>query len=290
MSDSPDAPRWDLLPHDPVGFFDLAEGFDRRDLKRAYNRLLRVYKPEKFPAEFQRIRAAFEELDEDLRYHGGATRTRTPVPQDWKTDTATPTTSRPQAEPKPKRPRLVDRLTSESPADLFAEVKQRPNKTPFEYYALALLSDVVEKSPTGFAKWLIEGIATHRQDGALKQLLHDYFRGPTSGKALLKLLPLVAQAVRTDDFYPLTEPAWQVVLDECPFEDFAQTFDRCEAELRDSHIIGRMAFLIQMLKTAMWRDPVVRWLVGAAVSVCRREFREHTALAGMGRRSLGPCA
>ncbi len=86
MAEPPDEPRWDLLPHDPVRFFALADGFNRNDLKRAYNRLLRRFKPEKAPEEFQRIRAAFEELDENLRYHGGTTGSRTPVPQDWKID------------------------------------------------------------------------------------------------------------------------------------------------------------------------------------------------------------
>ncbi|QDU58034.1 hypothetical protein [Aeoliella mucimassa] len=74
---------------------------------------------------------------------------------------------------------------------------------------------------------------------------------------MLKLLPLAAKAIRTDEFYPITEPAWQVVMQECDFYEFSSTFDRCEAELRDSHIVGRMAFLIHMLKSAMWRDTEV---------------------------------
>ncbi|QDU58033.1 J domain-containing protein [Aeoliella mucimassa] len=152
MAAPPDAPQWDLLPHDPIGFFELEEGFGRKDLKRAYNRLLRVYKPEKFPQEFQKIRSAYEELDEQLRYHGGATkRQRSAVPQDWQTD-AEPATNRESAagsgqtvgQPAPKTKRLVDRVADESPAKLFAELKERADKSPYEYYALALLSDLVE--------------------------------------------------------------------------------------------------------------------------------------------------
>lgn len=249
MADSPEhEASWDLLPHNAVGFFQLDDGFDRKDLKRAYNRLLRKYKPEKHPAEFQNIRAAFEQLDEDLRYHGSAATSRIPVPQDWKTEQ--PTEAKPQAAER----RLVDRLQSESPAVLFEELKQRPEKSPYDFYALALLSDVVEKSAIGFGRWIIEGISAHHQEGALKQLLHEYLRGPQTGHALLKLLPAVARAIRTDEFYPITEAAWRVVLSECSFDDFARTFDLCESELRDSHIVGRMAFLIHILKTAMWRD------------------------------------
>lgn len=64
----PDQPEWHRLPRDPVGFFGLTEGFDRKDLKRAYNTLLRRFKPDKYPQEFQKLRAAFEQLDGELRY------------------------------------------------------------------------------------------------------------------------------------------------------------------------------------------------------------------------------
>jgi len=258
MADSPDQPSWDLLPNDPVGFFSLGESFDRKDLKRAYNRLLRRFKPEKHPAEFQRIRAAYEELDEDLRYHGGQTRQRVPVPKDWKTEEFGESTDPAEGAEKPPAASLVDRLKTESPAAIFAELKVKPDKTPYDFYTLALLSDVVEKTATGFGGWLIKGVAAHPSEGALKQLLHEYFRSPTAGnqagRVLLKLLPALAKAERTDSFYPLTEPAWQVVLRECSFEEFSAAFEQCEAELRDSHIVGRMAFLIQILKSAMWRD------------------------------------
>ncbi len=61
-----DEPRWDLLPRHPRRFFDLAEDFDRRDLKRAYRDLVKRYKPDKAPDEFQKIRAAYEHLTDRL--------------------------------------------------------------------------------------------------------------------------------------------------------------------------------------------------------------------------------
>ncbi|MCC6508815.1 MAG: J domain-containing protein [Pirellulaceae bacterium] len=67
MSDD-SQPPWHRLPEDPVGFFGLPEEFDRKELKRAYNTLLRRFKPDQFPQEFQKLRAAFEQLDGQLRY------------------------------------------------------------------------------------------------------------------------------------------------------------------------------------------------------------------------------
>src|SRR5436190_22187293 len=68
MTEPANDPDWSLLPHDPVRFFGLPDGFDRRELKRRYNQLIRRFKPEKHPQEFQRIRAAYEQLDSGIRY------------------------------------------------------------------------------------------------------------------------------------------------------------------------------------------------------------------------------
>jgi hypothetical protein len=65
------APDWSLLPDEPVAFFGLDDDFDRVALKRKYNALLREFKPEKFPAEFQKLRAAYESLESSLRYGQG---------------------------------------------------------------------------------------------------------------------------------------------------------------------------------------------------------------------------
>lgn len=67
MSDL-EQPQWNLLPQRPREFFGLEIGFDRTDLKRAYNKWLRRFKPDKSPTEFQRIRAAYEYLESGLRY------------------------------------------------------------------------------------------------------------------------------------------------------------------------------------------------------------------------------
>ncbi|MCA9059932.1 MAG: hypothetical protein KDA85_15600, partial [Planctomycetaceae bacterium] len=64
---------WSLLTHSPIQFFGLQDGFDNRDLKRAYNCLIRRFKPERFPDEFQRIRAAYDRLDNQFRYGKSST-------------------------------------------------------------------------------------------------------------------------------------------------------------------------------------------------------------------------
>lgn len=56
----PDDPaRW---PDDPYELLGVAPGVSPRDLKRAYTQLIRIYKPERAPEEFRRVRAAYEHV------------------------------------------------------------------------------------------------------------------------------------------------------------------------------------------------------------------------------------
>lgn len=67
MDALPNDPDWSALPDDPQQFFELPDEFGRVDLRRKYSALIRRFKPEKHPHEFQRIRSAFEELDQQLK-------------------------------------------------------------------------------------------------------------------------------------------------------------------------------------------------------------------------------
>lgn len=62
MSDRPlpeDLAHW---PEDSNELLGVSFGVTPRDLRRAYNRLIRIYKPEQFPEQFRRIREAYESL------------------------------------------------------------------------------------------------------------------------------------------------------------------------------------------------------------------------------------
>jgi hypothetical protein len=54
-----DLSRW---PGSPWELLGVAHGVNQRDLRRAYARLARTYKPEQFPEHFRRIREAYEAL------------------------------------------------------------------------------------------------------------------------------------------------------------------------------------------------------------------------------------
>ncbi len=60
-----DVNRW---PGDPAAVLGVAADVSRRDLKRAYSRLIRRFKPEHAPEQFRRLREAFEQLDQQLEW------------------------------------------------------------------------------------------------------------------------------------------------------------------------------------------------------------------------------
>lgn len=54
-----DVRRW---PDDPEELLGVSDEVDRKTLRRAYSRLIRRYKPDHFPEQFQRIRSAYESM------------------------------------------------------------------------------------------------------------------------------------------------------------------------------------------------------------------------------------
>ncbi|MDB2685671.1 J domain-containing protein [Mariniblastus sp.] len=66
MKDLPeDSSRW---PEDPFELLNLQRSDDARTAKRAYFKLIRKYKPDRSPVEFQKIRAAYESVESWLSW------------------------------------------------------------------------------------------------------------------------------------------------------------------------------------------------------------------------------
>jgi curved DNA-binding protein CbpA len=60
--DLPPGPEPDLESNDPYAVLGLERGATRREVKRAYFRLVREYPPETEPEAFKRLRGAYEKL------------------------------------------------------------------------------------------------------------------------------------------------------------------------------------------------------------------------------------
>ncbi|QEG43831.1 J domain-containing protein [Roseimaritima ulvae] len=274
-----DEPPWDRLPHDPRGFFDLQADDDVRSLKRAYNRLLRRFKPEKFPTEFQRIREAYEQLSEQLRYGtpDAANRSITvdtqnhePTKSVTSTDTSATDTSANDVEYLDALlaaldPQLGDQQQGEpqsgesaSVLELRKQLLLREHCSPREYLALALLSDLLpaaasaEPDPRSFSDWLLEGLRKHPDEAGLSELLKEYLSGDLAAEPRSQLLIQTAEVLSPSRFYLLTERVWDRLLQQVPFEQFKETLRKCQAA-QGPTTTGRLVFYVHLLRAAIWK-------------------------------------
>ena len=261
-------PRWELLPHDPVGFFELAGSFDRKTLKQRYTDLVRRFKPEKHPSEFQRIRAAFEALDARLRYGQQERTDQAAFRYHWSTDESTtnpPEVRASLADARPSREQpvhrepnqalsLVRRLESEEPSQLYEELERRESKSAYDYYALAVLADLGQpQERPGFLQWILEGLTALPQEPALSALLYEMLRQNDFGDENPKVLLAISRLFPSDQFYYFTESLWRRLIRSDSAERFAATLDQCEANLRDHRIGAKVTFYVRILRTALWR-------------------------------------
>lgn len=277
----PIEPQWDLLPDFPEEFFELAGEYDLRDLKRKYNSLIRQFKPEKFPEEFQKIRAAYECLNDALRYQEPPrSRTvKTDLQFDWDFNDApgtdqgsgkssvdpllqpdvppadnlhqTDTSEGFAAQSKPLS--LHERVNGDSLPKLYADLQEKELKTPYDYYALAVFSDILEDREHSFPDWLLEGLKVHQEEPALFALLRQYFATEPPHGGTAKLLEATSQIVRSDRFYYLTERAWDELLKNTDFDIFRLHLLSCESNLLDHEVDHILVFYLHILKAAIWK-------------------------------------
>lgn len=60
-----DSSHW---PHDPYALLGVEQNIGARDLRRAYTRLIKLYKPEHAPEEFRKLREAYETISQHLQW------------------------------------------------------------------------------------------------------------------------------------------------------------------------------------------------------------------------------
>ncbi|MCA9101900.1 MAG: J domain-containing protein [Planctomycetales bacterium] len=253
--------EWTRLPHDPCGFFGLEADFDRRQLKRAYGKLIRQYKPDTHPAEFQQIRLAYEHLESRQRY-GHREQMAALERSAWDAVVAQahveanragrPASSR-MPQPAAASPSLSQRAIDDAEAT-FAELERKSTKSPQEFFVMAMLADVCDRQDRArFLKCLLAGMHDHPHDPGLCELLREYLRADVNSDQAPAVLVATAAAVRGDGFYELTEPLWERLLREKPFEHFRATLLKCEKRLRLVDERPRVVFYLRVLRALLWK-------------------------------------
>ncbi len=156
-----DLSRW---PGNPYTLLGVPPGVNERDLRRAYTRLIRTYKPEHFPEHFRRIREAYE-----------SARNYAPFYTAFEAPANSPAESRPDERPAPPTPEadIPSAPTVERPA---------PQPPPRSF----------EEELDEAWNWAIDGDET-RAYARLLDLLDRYPRRPETCLRLYSLLTVAPE-------------------------------------------------------------------------------------------------
>ncbi len=238
------SPDWNLLVSDPLGFFELPENFDRKQLKRAYGRWIKRYKPESHPAEFQRIREAYELLERGQRY-GSVQQRQSNLEDAWQSRAVVDTTLA----------KCSIQSAIERPKATYAELSKATTRTAQDYFVLATLSDVVDSQPKAYEKWLLTGLKQYPDDPGLLRLIAEHLSAFAEPDDAPSLLLAVAKILASGDFFRTTEQAWFRLAGEWSFAKFAKVLEACEKQLRGDNIHSRIMFNIQVLRRVIGKAP-----------------------------------
>ncbi|MBL4843970.1 MAG: J domain-containing protein [Planctomycetes bacterium] len=260
-------PDFELLPGDPLAFFDLEEDFGPRDLKRRYTRLIKRFKPHRDPIAFQKIRAAYEDLlAQGERPSRRVVRAEASVESGDEADErsllgldgALPTDSEPAA-PAPHRAQaLLDRIETHGLARSYELLVSKQPKEPEDYRQLALLADLHPEGPRGFLDWVLAGVRDYPDDEGLDGMLAALCRDGLPDEELGPGLERIAQTLGPSRFYEISGPLWLAFLRRHPFRELRPQWERCETATRrrglsDVAAPQRLRLLVRLLRAACWR-------------------------------------
>lgn len=178
-------------PTDHYELLGVSRNVSPRDLRRAYTRLIRTFKPEQYPEHFRRIREAFDALLQYAQWFGATEDEPAPPTDDsdnptqfvHQTDAAPDPVEQPDAPPPAPRPdEELETLWRDAVAERslavyrrFAELNQQhAGKGDIYlrlYWLLTLDPDLdPQRSP---CDWLVQGLLSSGFFGPLRQLYRE---------------------------------------------------------------------------------------------------------------------
>ncbi|HBN76831.1 MAG TPA: hypothetical protein DD473_13635, partial [Planctomycetaceae bacterium] len=212
-------PDWSLLPSQPQKFFDLEDDFSLRDLKRSYGKLIKKFRPEQSPDEFQKIRMAYERLLQIVHDNIDTidiTRFRSPEPE--RHSHSNHDDSHSAVPPSERSVTKIDVCANVQEGRPLIEIYQsllaQNYMTEEDFLSLAVLSDVIDDTAEdeNFAEWLIRGINYLHSAPLLNEYLLEYSRTHIPDGKLEEWITLLANRLPPNSFSFISTPAWMQLI------------------------------------------------------------------------------
>lgn len=252
-------PDWSLAEDDPRAFFGLAADATLTDLKRAYARLIKTWKPDKFPSEFKKIRRAFEELEHEFKLKAPppdldashflrAPDVGTPAePSVPRTDTPTYERLRPDF---PESPGLdwTGRLHELGLEATLAEMEKLCRFEPRDWLLLAALREAQNNDDaTAFARTLIEALRHHADSPELWQALLIELQRSWKDAALEGLALELTTLHHHPDFLLRCHGFWMYAFEKAPATHLIPLLDRFLHRAHDKAHQAEASFVLEIL-------------------------------------------
>lgn len=307
MNEPDGTPNWEIAKKFPIRFFCLEDDATPKDLKRAYNRLIKKYKPEHSPNEFKIIREAYETASEWIRYgiqNFSVAEEFTEVGLEFTNQKI----DRQEIENDPKdsgNPELSNQLDDsffvedqsfelsseqawfQQHKDLpeheqYRRIKFLQNKTAQQYLYLAVLSDEEnensesEKREIGdpllesFEGWILQGLGEFPEDPNLQEsfrLAKNYAATPSDCEHILLL---AAKILSGENFYFFTEGLWVRYLGMVPFLRFKEFLQECENHLGLVAGMAQTSFYLHILRSVVWKADS-QW-INSKIELCDENY------------------
>ncbi len=263
MSESTEPP-WQWLPNHPRRFFGLADDAGQEELKATYGQLIRRFKPDRFPEEFKKIRAAYERFLREIEQPRDSALRLSEFSDllTYETHTSepgTPIETGDTVEFLTERSIAYQRCLSQESAAWYEELRSKENRSLHDYFVLALLSDLVETDERTFVDWIAQAVEEHPLQYEFRGLLDALLRSSEGTNDAAPLLERLSRSMSPLVYYTATKSLWLHYAKSAPWKDVDALLKQCEQHLGSSAVFMKLDFTIAMMRRVMWRAPI-EWL------------------------------
>jgi hypothetical protein len=271
-----DLSRW---PQNSYELLGVVPGVSERDLRRAYTRLIRTWKPEQFPEHFKRIRDAYELALRYNSYFGSAMSEEEPAPSDSVEEL-------PARSPLPAPADDLDELWqlgldggAATAYARYVELHQRqPGRTDITlrlYWLLALDRSLDQRQVP--CDWLVQGLVSNGAAGPLRELyLRELAQNPAEATSPRcdRVLALPMAAPRLAD---LAEARWKALAKLGAWDRLADEIEALRERIAPDDERAWLRLLVSISDHVAWAEAPA---ADEVLICCRSEIKllEHLAI------------
>ncbi|PCJ60915.1 MAG: hypothetical protein COA79_07595 [Planctomycetota bacterium] len=260
--DSFDNFNWDNI-NNYQDFFNLPDGFNKKDLKRSYNKYIKYFKPEKFPEEFQKIRKAYEEAIAFLRdgplhnipsddSEDAILNDYSELSDEFGYDDIMEAANEKESEFREnisiEREKILALLDTKPIDEIYDSLKKNAHK-PTHYYHLAIISDVIGNDE-GFVYWILKGIKRFGFDSEnLGEILNEFVKKMKGENNWKNLILTFSDQCPASLFYQILSDMLSDFGHTLPMDEYIQFLEDCEASLdfNDDYLSDKCYFYLKVI-------------------------------------------